>query len=298
LIDEAPDRYTGSCRFIVADSDEPVSVPVNVDVRNEPFLALVAIVAGIIIGRLVQRMAAPAVQRQQSLLHRLANMQEEARSLRNVAARDHVVRLLQRLDQMTRNTPGDTALDAEMNKAEQLIRRLVALDVMEQHARGGLADSVLSPIIEAISKARLEAIEGDANADASFQSAQTALYAALDGTTATAAHAKKVLQKVTQAPAPAPVVAAWRRLLRRAVGFFQFLSGADVPLIYPAYAFLSALLFLLLILFLTFLGFQTLYVNAGSTFGSGGLYDYIGLVLWGISSDIAQRTLQNLPGAK
>ncbi len=46
------------------------------------------------------------------------------------------------------------------------------------------------------------------------------------------------------------------------------------------------------------LGLQTLYVNSGATFGVGGLYDYLGLFLWGVTADVAQRTLLNLPAAK
>jgi hypothetical protein len=57
---------------------------------------------------------------------------------------------------------------------------------------------------------------------------------------------------------------------------------------------LSVLLFVLLIL----LGLQTLYVNSGTTFSTGGLYDYLGLLLWGITADVAQCTLLNLPAAR
>jgi hypothetical protein len=53
-------------------------------------------------------------------------------------------------------------------------------------------------------------------------------------------------------------------------------------------------LYLLLLLLLALVGMKTLYVDAGTTFGSAGLYDYLGLLLWGLSADVAQRSLQQL----
>jgi hypothetical protein len=35
-------------------------------------------------------------------------------------------------------------------------------------------------------------------------------------------------------------------------------------------------------------------VNAGATFGVNGLYDYLGLFLWGLSADIANQGLRKL----
>ena len=45
---------------------------------------------------------------------------------------------------------------------------------------------------------------------------------------------------------------------------------------------------------LALLGLKALYIDAGTTFGSEGLYDYLGLFLWGISADGVQRTLQQV----
>jgi hypothetical protein len=43
-------------------------------------------------------------------------------------------------------------------------------------------------------------------------------------------------------------------------------------------------------------GFQTLYVNQGTSFGSNGIFDYVGLILWGLTADVASRSLGNLAG--
>lgn len=44
---------------------------------------------------------------------------------------------------------------------------------------------------------------------------------------------------------------------------------------------------------LEILGLFTLYAKK-STFGSNGLFDYFSVAVWGLSADIAQRTLQGL----
>jgi hypothetical protein len=41
-------------------------------------------------------------------------------------------------------------------------------------------------------------------------------------------------------------------------------------------------------------GLKTLYVDNGASFGAEGLYDYLGLFMWGLSAEVAQSTLQNL----
>ena len=57
---------------------------------------------------------------------------------------------------------------------------------------------------------------------------------------------------------------------------------------------LRPIFFLLLLLLLTFMGLKSLYIDNGTSFGVGGLYDYLGLFLWGLSADVVQRTLQNV----
>jgi hypothetical protein len=53
----------------------------------------------------------------------------------------------------------------------------------------------------------------------------------------------------------------------------------------------KALAYGLLLFLLVLMGLKTLYVDS-PTFGTQGIFDYLGLFLWGMSSDIAQRSLQ------
>jgi len=77
--------------------------------------------------------------------------------------------------------------------------------------------------------------------------------------------------------------------------FLEWLAGTPRSAAQPPLRWVRALLFCLLLVLLALLGWETLYIQNGANFGVGGLLDYLGLFLWGLSADIAQRTLQTLP---
>jgi hypothetical protein len=58
------------------------------------------------------------------------------------------------------------------------------------------------------------------------------------------------------------------------------------------------LLSLALLFGLSVVGIRALYVEKGATFGADPFADYLGLVLWGLSADVASRSLSNLPGGE
>ena len=53
------------------------------------------------------------------------------------------------------------------------------------------------------------------------------------------------------------------------------------------------LLFSLLLIVLASVGFYSSYIGK-ATFGAEGYFDYLSLFMWGISSDVAQKSLQNI----
>ena len=56
---------------------------------------------------------------------------------------------------------------------------------------------------------------------------------------------------------------------------------------------LRPVLGLALLLLLCLTGLYTLYIKV-PTFGSAGMYEYLGLFLWGLGAEVAQRTLTSL----
>ena len=72
------------------------------------------------------------------------------------------------------------------------------------------------------------------------------------------------------------------------------LAGTDLIGAGTRFFVLRPIFFFALLILLTLIGLKSLYIDNGTTFGSGGLYDYLGLFMWGLSAEIAQRTLQTL----
>lgn len=56
------------------------------------------------------------------------------------------------------------------------------------------------------------------------------------------------------------------------------------------------LLSLILLVGLSAVGMGSLYVENGTTFGARPFSDYLGLILWGLSADVASRSLSSLKG--
>jgi len=64
------------------------------------------------------------------------------------------------------------------------------------------------------------------------------------------------------------------------------------------YWFVRPLLYTVLLAGLTIVGLNTLYIEKGETFGARPLPDYLGLLLWGLSADVASRSLSGLQGQR
>ncbi len=60
------------------------------------------------------------------------------------------------------------------------------------------------------------------------------------------------------------------------------------------YWFVRPLLYGVLLVGLTIVGLNTLYIEKGEVFGARPLSDYLGLLLWGLSADVASRSLSGL----
>ena len=89
----------------------------------------------------------------------------------------------------------------------------------------------------------------------------------------------------------------WARVRVRVKNALITLSGASDDVRAQSTRWLvRPLLSLLLLVGLTLVGIQSLYVEKGATFGSTRFADYFGLLLWGLSADVASRNLSNLRG--
>lgn len=77
------------------------------------------------------------------------------------------------------------------------------------------------------------------------------------------------------------------------------LSGlSDLVRVEATYWFLRPFLYIMLLVLLTLTGMNSLYIEKGENFGEKPLSDYLALLLWGLSADVASRSLSGLQGPK
>jgi hypothetical protein len=207
------DHYTGSLHLNVENLDDPITVPIDFSVRNEPYWALVALLIGIVLGRLSNY------------------LQGHGRDTLNAYKRARILK-----GRIERQLP-----DSDANKAKLLAK----LD----SARDAIADDDLDA-------------------------------------------AKTLLDEVESALKQAGVAVPQRGLPKTGPrGILETISPVEAGLGLGAHV-LGFLVYIGLLV----VGFQTLYVNQGTAFGSNGIFDYVGLVLWGLTADVASRSLGNLAG--
>jgi hypothetical protein len=87
-------------------------------------------------------------------------------------------------------------------------------------------------------------------------------------------------------------VAKWVNGLQKSLAVF---SGSEFRT-EATFWFARPLFSLALLVGFSVVGIRALYVEKGAMFGADPFSDYLGLVLWGLSTDIASRSLSNLTG--
>ncbi|GAB4424948.1 MAG: hypothetical protein OHK0015_04420 [Chloroflexi bacterium OHK40] len=291
----APDRYKGHVDVVVERGASPARVTLEIAVREGPFWALVAICAGVVIGRLVRGQQTPAVQLQFRQLERL----NRARAQLGRVSDQELVRLygasLLALERaIAAGQESEEAIAARIAQAEAVAEYLVSLDDIKQHLIRNNYTSLLERLQPAFQAAGKLAVQGQIEAaNAKRQEIEDALVAdsAMGEGDDALVHSRTSGSRLAEAAEPAeqrPRRFDWLAQLLAA------LTGSPVAGLHWRYWLLRPLLYLLLLGLLMLVGLQTLYVNNGVTFGAAGLFDYLGLILWGLSADVAQRTLQDL----
>ena len=297
-----PDRYAGTIRFNLEGADAQSIVNYTLDVRDAPWWALLALLLGVILGRLVRSMNTPEALLQIKLLRRWHRIQNGVLSLPNEKDREALLAKLEDIrSRINAANETEQALTAELEKVESEVRFLNQLARLQRDVNG-----VLDPVLKAdlqlkLNSARSALLRGDfteclnqINAvimklreigDSATENELAKRFNLL-ASSAEDVRAEAENVRTTHQTESVPVSVAKRSL--------SMLAGTELISANVRFWFLRPLFFLLLLIFLVLIGLKTLYIDAGSIFGSEGLYDYFGLVLWGMSAEVVQRTLQNL----
>jgi hypothetical protein len=304
------DHYLGRLRLRLKRAADPLVVNLDLSVRSAPGWALAALLLGILVGRVARQMGTPAAQLQVALLPRVYKLQRDAATVRDPAARSQVEQELAALDaRVERATETQEAIAQDLDKLAARVAMFRNLQNLHDVLGGAQYEGLLAELQPVLNQAWNATIRGDLAAAAERAGAIRSRLAAaqadqpmgggalgfeviIAGMQQAGDDALEALKPPTLAQPPGG--AMWNWLAR----LLAFLSGFRDTSARVRFWLFQPLLFVVLLVALLLLGFNSLYINAGATFGVNGVYDYLGLFLWGISSDVAQRGLQQLAASK
>jgi hypothetical protein len=300
-----PDRYTGSIYLTLEGAQEPVNVLVDMSVRSGPVAPLLLLLLGIVLGRLfkyMQERGGPQAEKLQEVNRLDARVQslhsDDQKILEPML--EGVRRLVYRED-LSAVEGKLGVIEARLEILEEL-RQIEEQDLEEDHPK------------------REEALQKIEQARGSVRRGQDARAQELLGELQRILMETGLMRPKSPGGQPLSRAAGRAEIAERAAG--RAVAGPRVPLAPPepsrwewvkdTLIFLSGvseqvraeaalwlvqpLLYLALIVGLIVIGLNTFYVENGATFGASPLADGIGLVLWGLSADVAGRSLSNLQG--
>ena len=300
-----PEQYVGAIYLTQANQSNRLVLPINLSVRSGPLLPLITLLIGVILGRLFKYMQAqggPQAQVRKKVYQLEADIKEahpadrkillpmlrEARKLvyrqqleaadTQVALIQSRLRLLNQLraieDQLYEKQKRSESVEPETFEQIQTARDLIA------QGQDDKATSTVAAILETASARG----RGGATDDSDVM--EVALRGAAINLDQSARNAITEAEK-TEALTP----------IERLELLLVAVSGlSDQVRAEATFWFVRPLLYLVLLTGLTLAGLNTLYIEKGETFGARPMSDYLTLLLWGLSADVASRSLSNLRG--
>ncbi len=302
-----PDHYTGALYLTVAQSDARQTIPVDIQVRSGAALPVLLILLGILLGRLFQFLS----QRGLPQANALSLVNELSFEVSSADPQDQ--KILQPMVEDARQDVYHQKLvdaQAKMTAIRQRMDVLKKLRLIQASIPAGAADEQSKQILQQIDQARLLIAQGQDQSVTVLMSAIQSALGSLGSTVGTGGEPNYGMLKAYSLAGQASYSArgaqiASDKLLRvgtftgpdwgqRIKTFFISLAGMSSQIqAETIYWFIRPLAYATLLIFLVYTGLNTLYVKGGVTFGSSPA-DYVGLILWGLSSDVAGRaTLGN-----
>ena len=293
--DVGADHYSGSLYLTVAGQSNVIKVPVDFNVRTGPFWPLVMLLVSILLGRLFKFMQdkgnaiADALKLINRLELRLRDVHpDDAKIIERMVgdARD-----LLRQERTTEAVAAANAISARLSALGELRRIETRLAGMEQTQP---VTAILNDINTAREEIELEQDEKAKTLITTIKDALVALIAAPGVTDTDNTGLNEAIEKANFASAML-VIGTGRKDLRHWLGNgLVALSGLSDEFRAEAALFLAKpIISLALLLGLLALGLKTLYID-NPVFGANPFTDFLGLMFWGLSSDVASRTLSNL----
>ncbi|MEM9987740.1 MAG: hypothetical protein AAF804_21835, partial [Bacteroidota bacterium] len=310
------DSYTGQLRLHFDGYQGHVSVPVNLYARIGVLGALITLLLGIAVGRMMKDVN--NAQPQLELFDQLVPIQNSIDDLKHdevsiIQLRGELKKLEKEINQVDSEAQaaevGPKLLALEQ-KADQITRmEQLYVRVKEQFAAAGpsIAKTHHTSVLKEFNTVRDEILAGASMEaiDGSFEKLQVAVKeataSASSGTrsilgddsdrslTSEMQKTRKGLEEFSVST-QAVELSSWEKFQNQVLRFLHFISGIKVSA-RVRYGLFRPIIGLTTFIVLVLLGFQEIYIDGGATFGAEGVYDYLKLFLWGIISDVFSRSL-------
>ncbi|HIK07104.1 MAG TPA: hypothetical protein IGS40_20830 [Trichormus sp. M33_DOE_039] len=306
-----PDRYVGAIYFTLAGQTQRLVIPVDLKIRSGPILPLMVLIFGVLLGRLFKYMQESGGDTTRAIkaVYRLkARIRKE---VEHTADQKILEKMIDWVEQLIRWEKIDKAF-AEMDAIESRLEALSKLreienQLMEMKNKSNLGE-MLQDLQNNIAKTRVFiAQKNDVAANKLIQAVMKDLAnlhykmnvnngLILNEPFLPLELASSINNSLIQAdalsPQDLPDPSNWEV---RVQDFLVLISGvSDDVRIGATVLIIRPFLSLTLLVGLSLVGLGSLYVDNGVTFGSRPFSDYLGLILWGISADVASRNISSL----
>ncbi len=297
-----PDRYTGAVYITLTPQQNRLVLPLNISVRSGPLMPLLLLLLGIILGQLFkywQERGEPQTKAYQEVMRlesdiRAADLEDQAILLPMVKRSKKLV-VREQLEK------ANSELELIRNRLDVLIKlRIIEADLKQPDQN--LSQDEIKEALQQISLARQEIklakdtqaqelLEKVSNILASISArgvdtVSEKLQAAARG----AINQLEKNSKILSIPQFEP--SQWERLQQYLINLSGFSEQVRAE---ANFWVVRPLLWLTLLVGLSLVGMVNLYVENGSTFGAKRFADYFGLILWGLSANVASSSLSSLP---
>lgn len=303
-----PDQYNGAIYLTLQNRGDRLTLPLSISVRSGALLPLIVLFFGVILGRLFKYMQ----ERGEPQAKKLEEVYRLQGDIAGAGLDDSEKQVLLGMMAEVRRLVAREQLDvaaAQMQMIRDRLETLIKLKMLEDQLND--QDTAIAFPVDVdeytvrISKVRrLIAQREDVKAKELLAQIRSDLdkigtRAAEDATVTAArrsledvATAVDRINQPSRESSTRPTPLKLQQILVNLSGVSaQVRSEATFWVVRP-------LLSLILLVGLSAVGMGSLYVENGTTFGARPFADYLGLILWGLSADVASRSLSSLQGQK
>jgi hypothetical protein len=300
-----PDRYSGAVYLSLEGGKERLIIPVNLTMRIAPLMPLFILLLGIICGRLTKYMQEKGIPQaetlgkvkelekqliqadpsdQKALIPMLSQAEQLVQQMKLEAATTEVEKISARFECLQKLRNIEQKLEpfksnSQMKGESGIMQKINNIRIQISLSQDEKAKTLLEELQQDIGKLQLPAMMGDKT--------PVNLSEVVKGVKDAVVAVGAAVQSNVKEP-----VDKWVQWLQKSL---IFLSGNKFRT-QATYWFARPLFSLMLLVGLSVVGMRSLYMQKGSTFGADPFSDYLGLLVWGLSADVASRSLSNLAG--